>query len=201
MTMRSMAQVCGLALMVLMSMPGAVQAQGAPAFGADGALGRPADYREWVFLTTGLGMTYGPAKDVNPNPMFDNVFVTPAAYRAFMQTGAWPEKTMFILEVREAQTNVSINNGGHTQGKIVAVEAAVKDSARFPGGWGYFTFDGPKGLTDKATALPQTATCYRCHSANTAVENTFVQFYPTLMEVATARGTVKKTYDPKRKVE
>jgi hypothetical protein len=30
-----------------------------------------------------------------------------------------------------------------------------------------------------------------CHTQNTAVERTFVQFYPTLLEVARNRGTLK----------
>ena len=34
-----------------------------------------------------------------------------------------------------------------------------------------------------------------------AVENTFVQFYPTLFEVAKRFGTVKATYDPNHKVQ
>ena len=38
------------------------------------------------------------------------------------------------------------------------------------------------------------------HSTHTAVEQTFVQFYPTLFEVAQRMGTVKPTYDPKRTV-
>ena len=73
-----------------------------------------------------------------------NVFVTPESYREFLRSGTWPDKTMFILEIREADTNVSINNGGHTQGKVRAIEASVKDQSRFPdGGWGYFAFDVP----------------------------------------------------------
>ena len=100
---------------------------------------------------------------------------------------------MFILEGRRAETNVSINNGGHTQGEIAFIEAAVKDTARFAstGGWGYFSFDSRNGLVDSAAPLPATATCYACHAANTAVDNTFVQFYPELFAVAKAKGTVK----------
>src|SRR3954469_24885704 len=33
-----------------------------PTFSSDGRLIRPPDYREWAFVTSGLGMTYGPAK-------------------------------------------------------------------------------------------------------------------------------------------
>jgi hypothetical protein len=48
---------------------------------------------------------------------------------------------------------------------------------------------------------PPTASCYACHREHTAVENTFVQFYPTLLDVARRFGTVKSTYDPTRRVE
>jgi hypothetical protein len=173
----------------------------APSYSSSGQLYRPTDYREWVYVTSGLGMTYGPAQAAaGQPPLFDNVFVTPAAYREFVNSGKWPDRTMFILEIRRAQENVSINNGGRTQGDVVAMEAAVKDTQRFPnGGWGYFAFDGAKGLLDAAAPLPQTAPCYACHKNNTAVENTFVQFYPTLFEVAKRMGTVKATYDPARK--
>src|SRR5512139_92541 len=98
-------------------------------FSDKGKLARPADYREWVFLTAGLGMTYGPnaPRAGQPAP-FSNVFVNPDSYREFMQTGKWPNGTMFVLEIRQALENVSINNGGRTQGEIAAVEASVKDS-------------------------------------------------------------------------
>jgi hypothetical protein len=180
----------------------APDALAAPQFNAAGQLVRPLDYRDWVFLTSGLGMTYGPAAPATGRPpMFDNVFVTRAAYREFLRSGTWPDKTMFVLEIRRSEENASINNGGRTQGGIAAMEAAVKDVTRFPdGGWGYFSFDGPNGTrVDSAAPLPATASCYSCHRNNTAVENTFVQFYPELMDVARRMGTVKPTYDPSRK--
>lgn len=172
-----------------------------PSFSPRGELARPTDYREWVFVTSGLGMTYGPAQDAaGRTPLFDNVFVTRDAFREFQRSGIWPDKTMFVLEVRRADTNVSINNGGHTQGNVVAIEASVKDRERFPdGGWGYFNFGGREGLADSAPPLPSNARCYACHKTNTAVDNTFVQFYPTLFETAKRLGTVKPTYDPLHK--
>ncbi len=176
------------------------QSTGGPAYSANRELIRPADYREWMYLTSGLGMTYGPAGANGAPARFDNVFVNRESYRSFLATGRWPEKTMFVLEIRQAQANVSINNGGQTQGNIVAIESAVKDTERFPDTtWGYFSFDGPDGLRDTAAPLPTTASCYTCHRNNTAVENTFVQFYPTLMDVARRMGTVKPSYDPNHK--
>lgn len=171
-----------------------------PKYAANRELIRPADYREWVYVTSGLGMTYGAARAAGSPQMFDNVFVNRDSYRSFMNTGRWPDKTMFILELRRAETQVSINNGGGTQGDVVAIEAAVKDQERFPDTtWGYFSFGNSPQLTGTAAPLPATAACYTCHRDNTAVENTFVQFYPTLMEVARRMGTVKPTYDPQHK--
>jgi Cytochrome P460 len=194
----------GIALCAWAAVASSVLAQQppAPAFTSAGQLVRPLDYRSWVFVTSGLGMTYGPAKPAEGQPpLFDNVFVTRDAYDEFLRSGAWPDKTMFILEGRRAEANVSINNGGHTQGQMAFMEAAVKDTARFKntGGWGYFSFDSRDGLVESAAAMPPTASCYACHSANTAVDNTFVQFYPELFAVAKARGTVKATYDPNKK--
>ncbi len=167
-------------------------AQTAAKFTSDGKLEFPADYREWVFLSAGKGMTYGPSANPNGPPMFDNVFVAPAAYREFLKTGKWPEGAIFILEARKANTEGSINKGGQFQSDLVGVEIEVKDSKRFAktAGWGFFDADIKNR---KPTAqLPPSATCYSCHSQNGAVEQTFVQFYPTLIETARAHGTFRE---------
>lgn len=144
----------------------------------------PKDYREWVFLSAGLGMTYGPAAQaVGREPAFENVFVAPAAYRSFLETGKWPDKTMFILEIRAAATEGSINKAGHFQKDIVAVEAEMKNQGK----WTFYAF-GKSGT--KAKPIPTTERCYSCHSENGAVDNTFVQFYPTLLDVARQKGTL-----------
>ena len=163
----------------------------APEFTSDGQLKRPSNYREWIYLSSGLGMVYGPAAKANPNPSFDNVFVEPAAYREFMATGKWPDKSMFVLEIRRGRTEGSINKGGNFQGEVAATEVSVKDVARFPDGWGYFDF--PRNATTAKVLGPQ-AGCNACHNPNGAVENTFVQFYPTLLEVARQKGTLKPSY-------
>jgi hypothetical protein len=133
-------------------------------------------------------MTYGPA--AQGNPMFDNVFVNPSSYREFLETGRWPDKTMFILEIRRSVGKGSINLSGHYQSNVMTIEAAVKDEARFPQKWAYFGF----GRSEKAVPLPATSACNSCHSQNAAVENTFVQFYPTLLDVATQKGTLNLSY-------
>ena len=140
---------------------------------------RPENYREWIDLSSGLGMTYGvvdPAQNA-ARQRFDNVFVTPQAYKAFLQTGTWPDKTMFILEVRSSTTKGSINKGGHYQEGVVALEAHVKDEARFPNKWAFFDLG-----TSAPAAKPLAANsrCQTCHAEHGAVDQTFVQFYPTL---------------------
>ncbi len=162
-------------------------------FTADGKLQFPANYREWIFLSSGKGMTYGPAANPEGPPQFDNVFVNPAAYRSFLTTGRWPDQSIFILEIRKSKTEGSINKGGYFQGETTALEVLVKDTRRFKstGGWGFFEF----GADDHQSAalLPATATCYPCHAANGAVEFTFVQFYPTLTPIAAKFKTLRRS--------
>jgi hypothetical protein len=150
------------------------------------ALVRPADYREWVFLSSGLGLTYQPPAVNAPPPTFGNVFVNPSSYRSFMRTGKWPDKTIFVLEFRNSDSEP--DKAGRFQTGLAAVEAEVKDS-RFPDGWAFFNFRG--GASAEPLSVKDSASCVECHTKNTAVERTFVQFYPTLLEVARRMGTLK----------
>lgn len=164
-----------------------------PRFNSAGELFFPDGYRDWVFLSSGLGMTYGPnAGRAMESPRFTNVFVDPASHRKFKQTGRWPEGSTFILEIRQSSSEGSINKGGYFQSKVAAIEVEVKDSRRYPSGWAYFDFAGGDTPLKKTVApLGAKASCPVCHSTNGAVENTFVQFYPGLVEVARAKGTLK----------
>ena len=183
------------AVMVQTGVIGQQTAGDGPRFSSANELFRPENFREWVFVTSGLGMTYSDPVAGAPArvPNFTNVYVNPSSYRSFLKTGQWPEQTMFILEVRASQGEGSINKGGSFQSGLVAIEASVKDSSRFQstGKWAYFNFGRGTELKEKVEALPATASCYNCHSTNGAVDNTFVQFYPTLLEVARAKNTVR----------
>lgn len=166
---------------------------GAPVYAADGDLLPPRDYREWIYLTSGIDMSYSPkAMEMQGQSVFDNVFVNPAAWRSFVATGTWPDKTVMVLEVRGAKSKGSINQRGHFQDTgIMGFEIHVKDQARFPGKWAFFEFDS---LDKNGTLVPQGAPCYTCHAAHAAVDTTFVQFYPTLLPVAKAKGTLDVGY-------
>jgi hypothetical protein len=161
-----------------------------PAYTTDGQLRFPERYREWIYLTTGLDMSYSPEPGAAGHSIFDNVFVNPSSYRAFARTGTWPDGTTLVLELRGATTGVSIDRHGKTQSaKLMGIEVHVKD-ATLPGGWGFFEFHGP----GSAKRTPRPAECYSCHEQHAAVDTTFVQFYPTLLELARSKQTLSPVY-------
>jgi len=138
-----------------------------PHYSATGELQVPAQYREWVFLSSGVDMNYKQAA-VPGHSTFDNVFVNRDSYRSFLQSGTWPDRTMFMLEIRAvAVAPTSINRNGQTQSeRVVAREMHVKD-ARLDGGWGFFAVaDSGMGVPIKrpaecAKSLPCNATIVR----------------------------------------
>ncbi len=74
----------------------------------------------------------------------------------------------------------------------------MKDEARFPKKWAYFGFGPPGGpLETTAHARPE-KDCFSCHDKNAAVELSFVQFYPTLFEIAESKGTIGLTIPNER---
>lgn len=190
---------CGLLACLLLPAPGGARAAATsatqeaaytPSYTKAGELVPPTHYREWIYLTSGFDMSYNP--QANPEMhMFDNVFVNPEAYRSFLTTGTWPEKTVMVLESRGAASHGSINKSGNFQsGAPMGLEIHVKDTSRFPGGWAFFSVENE----NKATIFPQTARCYSCHADHAAVDTTFVQFYPTLLPVAVSKGTLSAKY-------
>jgi hypothetical protein len=176
-----------------LAMAGLATDASSPAFLPDGRLTFPAHYREWIFLSSGLDMSYTEAAAMAGASMFDNVFVNPGAYREFKRTGTWPDHTLLVMEARGGSTQGSINKRGRFQtDDFMGVEVHVKDPQRFTGGWAFFAFDGAQ----PAQQLPSTAPCYSCHRDHGAVDTTFVQFYPTLLPLAREKGTLAPGYKP-----
>jgi Cytochrome P460 len=159
-----------------------------PQYDDKGQLVRPADYREWMFLSAGYGMNYSPAP--GSHEMFTNVFVQRWAYDEFVNSGKWPEQSMFVIDEREAASRSSINQKGHYQTDLMGLAVEVKDSGRNPDKWAYYGFEAD-GKT--AGAMPHGNGCWSCHDAHAAVEHTFVQFYPTLKTVAKKLGTYNES--------
>ncbi len=159
-----------------------------PQYDASGKLLRPVDYREWIYVSSGFGMSYGPGG--TDHPQFTNVFVTPASWRYFQQHGTWPDKTVFALEEYSSTSHGSINKSGHYQSSQAGLVAEVKDESQSAKGadrWAFYAFGGDT----QAAPVISRDNCLACHSKNAAVDNTFVQFYPKLLAVAYDKGTVR----------
>ncbi|TFU05681.1 hypothetical protein EUV02_01210 [Polymorphobacter arshaanensis] len=153
---------------------------------AAGELVAPLDYRDWVFLTSGVNMNYSDTPSGMDHEMVDNVFVDPTSWQAFKATGRWPDGTVFVKEGRVGSSHGSINKSGIFQtDQRFDLEVHVRDSKRFPGGWGFFVNTGDK----PAKVLPAKASCYSCHQQHGAVDTTFTQFYPTAKPIAIKAGT------------
>ena len=144
---------------------------------------RPEGYREWVFVGSSTGLNYMP----NPAPASANaeedikhVYINPSSYREFLTTGKFPEGTVMILEIAEAAKKNEAGLQGSFAAKFIALEASVKDSQRFPGGWAYFGFTDMEGRPlAKAKPFPDNA-CLACHQQKAATDRVFTQFYPVL---------------------
>ena len=191
-TIKRITVVVGIVYVGALSVFGQQPQGDGPRYQDGTTLVRPTDYREWPFLGSGLGLDYEPANpSANASPSFTSVFVNPSSYRGFMQTGIWPNETVFVLEIRRSETNAAPNVSGRFQGQLIAIEAEVKD-ARFPDGWAFFAFGQANALRDATAPLSgnAVASCVECHTKHTAVERTFVQFYPTLLEIARQKRTL-----------
>jgi hypothetical protein len=178
-----------LAMRVSRSQTPANMAPG-PRFAADGKLLRPEGYRRWVYVSSGLGMSYTQRAD-DSMQMFTNVFVNPGSYDYYLAHGIWPDKTIFVLELYGSTSQGSINKHGNYQKDFMGLDVEVKDEKRFPDKWAYFGFSSGEKASGPNT--PSKNDCWQCHDSNAAVEHSFVQFYPELLKVAKEKGTIKPT--------
>jgi hypothetical protein len=161
-----------------------------PQFTEDGKLIRPEGYRRWVYVSSGLGMSYSQRAD-DSMQMFTNVFVNPTSYDYYLAHGTWPDKTIFVLELYGSTSQGSINKRGNYQKDFMGLDVEVKDEKRFADKWAYYGFNSGEKAASADT--PGQNGCWKCHDANAAVEHSFVQFYPELLKVAREKGTIKPT--------
>jgi hypothetical protein len=148
---------------------------GAPRYTGDGKLLRPEGIDRWILVGASLGLGYSDVTGRGPG-MFHRVYLEPAAYDHFLRTGRFRRGTMLALSIRAPERQVPPSRAGWTEGELAALEMAVKDPARFAGGWAYFSFG-----VDAAPARPlPPERCARCHAEHAAVDHVFVQFYPQL---------------------
>lgn len=163
-----------------------------PQYTEQGELKLPSDFETWVFVGANLGIEYRDAGanapkagSDKPKPppagKFHNIYINPEAYEQFVKTGKFPEPTILVLDIYQAEEGApkDVVSSGLYPGRRSDIAVAVKNSARPDGAktdWAYYDF--PAGRTT-AKAFSDRA-CYDCHLEHADVDNVWVQFYPTL---------------------
>jgi uncharacterized protein (TIGR03067 family) len=178
----------------LVSAPAAPAKRAAQFEGKDTLL-RPDGYREWVFVGSSLGLRYEEGKKRPGQLEYKNVYIDPAAYRAYRETGAFPQGTVLVLETATAEEKKEPGLRGSFQKQFNGLSAAVKDKGRFPDGWAYFSFSDGPGKTNPRARPAKKAACYDCHREKGAEDNVFTQFYPVL-RAARGGDTLEGTWLP-----
>jgi cytochrome P460 len=154
-----------------------------PRFAQRDQLVKPVGWEAWVMVGASTGLSYAaappPAAGAAPG-MFHNVYVQPWAYREFVRTGAFPQRTMFVLSFYEASRKSTPARAGFYEGdRVPAIEVHLKQAGIDKTGWGFFGF-GDSAAT--AAMIPGAAPCYSCHATEAAHDQVFTQFYPPLRE-------------------
>jgi hypothetical protein len=147
---------------------------------------RPPDYREWIFVGSSIGLSYSENSGSRGDDLFHNVYINPSAYREYVSTGRFPEGTVMMLELARPETRKEPGLQGSFAKEFVALEASVKDSRRFEGGWGFFKFTDDQGKV-KANASPEETGCRSCHQQRAETDHVFTQFYPVLRSARAAQ--------------
>jgi hypothetical protein len=177
-----------------LSAQSASASQRMPQYNKDRALTLPADYRQWVFVGSSLGLSY--TEGAGGQEMFHETLMEPTAYAEFVRTGEFREGTMFVLMLHGTGESVLPGRRGRFATDVHGVEMAVKDKSRVPEGWAYYGFGGRGGLRDSAQPMPKTS-CYDCHKPHAARDNVFLQFYPLLAEAAHIKLSTGAALEPR----
>jgi hypothetical protein len=153
----------------------------APSYTGKDRLIRPQGYREWMFVGANLGMGYTEGQQ-NPKQNYHNIYMQREAYKQYVATGKFPDKTMLVMEVLSPGTKESINRNGSFEDKSIGIEVALKDETRFPDKWAYFNFIGEGGKPLPDSGAFKKEQCWNCHNQHGAKDNVFLQFYPALRD-------------------
>ena len=159
-------------------------------FNAQGELIVPRDYHYWVFLGSPLtpnGLNNGKAGF----PEYHNVYVRPAAYRAYQHTGVWPEGTVMLKELQLTRPGTNANGSsvepsgtGYFPAARNGLDISVKDTKRFKdtNGWGFFTIGHHAPPYATTAALAPKESCAACHIANATNDMVFSKFYEPILK-------------------
>lgn len=173
--------IAAMAVVVLLAAPAPQDLNAKPGFTADGQLIRPTGYRHWLYIGTPLT-----PNELNPPeapfPEFHNVYIHPSDFAEYKSTGKFRDGTILVKELVSVGAKKATSGQGYFMGDFIGLEAAIKDSQRFPnepGYWAYFSFGHKYPLASTAAKQP-VANCNSCHGPNAADDYVFTQYYPVL---------------------
>lgn len=192
--------------LIAMLLPGVLFAQSTnaipngPKYTADGKqLKLPTGFENWIFVGANLGLGYSDEakamtsreakrSDSASPGSFHNIYIQRAAFKAYQQTGNFPEETILVMDVYSAKDKEpqGIVDRGFFEGKRQDIEVAVKNSKRpdktadSKGEWAYYIFPLKEGKPAKTATAFADKSCYDCHKVHAADDNVWVQFYPIL---------------------
>jgi len=152
-------------------------------FDGNDKLIRPTGYREWIYIgapVTPNDMNNGKAAF----PEFHNVYIDPASWQHWKNTGEFRDGTVIVKELVSVATKSSSSGNGYFMGEYIGLEAVVKIKSRFPAAskhWGFFRFttDDHKTLLSSSHVVKHES-CATCHGANAKQDMIFLQHYPVL---------------------
>lgn len=177
---------------ILVTATNTARSQSTPSWGpkwtATGELMLPQGYHEWIFLGSPLtphALNGGKAAF----PEYHNVYVQPQAFKAYKESGQWPDGTIMLKELQLTRSathddgsSVEVSGRGFFPAALNGIDISVKDGERFEdtNGWGFFNFGhhAPPYATT-AAAMPKDA-CAGCHIAN-ADNMVFSKFYAPIL--------------------
>ena len=170
----------------------AASAQQTPSWGpqwtAEGQLKLPEGYREWVYLGSPLtpnALNGGEAGF----PEYHNVYTQREAYKAYKETGVFPEGTIMLKELQltkagenEDGSRLEVSGRGYFPGAFNGIDISVKDSTRFANsnGWGFFNFGHHAPPYAETAAAAPVEACAQCHIDNATKDMVFSEFYAIL---------------------
>jgi hypothetical protein len=168
-----------------------------PEYDAQGRLFRPTGFEKWVVVGTSIGLGYSDGDKTAPDHPgeFHNVYLQPQAFDHFVETGEFPEQTVFIVTNNPSRSTTEakqsdVLRSGFFAAPSTGLEVAVKDTKRFPDGWAYFMFRDRSGREAETPFARKD--CYNCHSEHGATDNVFTQYYSVLTSAREKRLKEKR---------
>lgn len=173
----------------------AVKGMALPEYDKEGNLLRPTGFEKWVVVGTSIGLGYSDGGRADPNDpgTFHNVYLQSEAFDHYVESGEFPEQTVFVVTNQRSQpakTKGPVSRTGFVAAATSGLEIAIKDSKKYPDGWAYFMFHDKPGKSPTGRSAERAferKDCFDCHAEHAAKDNVFTQFYSVLTDAREKR--------------